>query len=230
MHAFMKTYNDIYNTHMQIVAVVSQKGGVGKTTLAIHLATLFSRAGKNTVLLDLDPQASASGWSDRRKEDIPVVISTHAKRLQSELDRIAQNDGEIVFIDTAPHSDPIALEAMRHANLVLIPTRPSILDIDAIVSTLQLAKLAEKIALVVLNACPARGQDPIEATTAITDLGVEVSHSSLTQRIGFARSLLYGKTVLEMEPTGKASIELQALGHHLNQKLQLLGEHDYVTE
>lgn len=209
---------------MHSIAVVSQKGGAGKTTVAIHLATFFAQAKKKTVLIDLDPQASASGWADRRKEETPVVISIHAKRLSTELDRIARHEGEIVVLDTAPHSDPIALEAMRYADLVIIPTRPSILDIEAIVSTLELSKIVNKEALVVLNACPARGPDATDAAKAISALGVEVCCDQLTQRTIFARSLLQGKTAMEADPKSKAAVELRAFGRGITQKLSSFGE------
>lgn len=65
---------------MNVISIISQKGGAGKTTLAVHLATYFAQLQLNTVLVDLDPQASASEWSDRRAADTPVVISTHAQR------------------------------------------------------------------------------------------------------------------------------------------------------
>lgn len=210
---------------MFVIAVVSQKGGAGKTTVAIHLSAFFSQQGKNVVLLDLDPQASASGWSDRRDDETPVVISIHAKRLPSELEKIARLNGDIAILDTAPHSDSIALEAMRYADLVLIPTRPAIMDIEAIVSTLELTKIVRKQALVILNACPPRGKDSTKAFDAISELGVEVSLKHLTQRTVFARSLLHGKTAMETEPMGKATAELQALGQIITHKLLSLGEH-----
>lgn len=209
---------------MHVITVTSQKGGAGKTTVAIHLATYFAKEKKRrVVLLDLDPQASASTWSDRREEDTPVVISIHAKRIQSELERIGDLGGELVVLDTAPHSDRIALEAMRYANLVLIPTRPAIMDIDAIVNTLELTKLANKQALVILNACPPRGKDAADAAKAISALDVEVSSERLTQRTIFGRALLYGKTAIEAEPDSKAAVELHSLAESITQRLSLIG-------
>lgn len=210
---------------MQVISIVSRKGGSSKSTIAIHLATLFAQSGINTVLLDLDPQASASAWADRRVQETPIVLSIHAKRLQSELYQIAQRKGEIVIVDTAPHSDSIALEAMRHADLVLVPSRASILDLDAIQSTIDLTKIVNKPALVVLSACPPRGQDPANAASAISNLGVEVCEEKLTQRTIFARSLLKGRTATEVEPDGKAAAELRALAQSLAKKLSLPGEY-----
>lgn len=210
---------------MHVIAIASQKGGAGKTTLAIHLATFLSMEGNNTVLVDLDPQASASGWSDRRDRSLPVVVSTHAKRLRSELDRITQRNGDVAVLDTAPHSDQITLEAMRNAHLVVIPTRPSILDIDAISSTLELSRMARKKTLIVMNACMPRGKDAHNASSAISELKVTVCPARLTQRAIFARALLQGKTAMEVEPSGKASAELREVYTYVIKELKQLGEH-----
>ncbi|MCY4127873.1 MAG: ParA family protein [Gammaproteobacteria bacterium] len=210
---------------MKVVAVASQKGGSGKTTVAIHLATWFAQVEeKNVVLIDLDPQASACAWSDYRHTKDPVVLATHANRLQSELHRIAEHQGDIVILDTAPHSDSIALEAMRSAHLVLIPTRPSFLDIKAVVNTLTLAQMARTEVVAVLNQCPPRGQDANEAEKAISALDVEVSVARLTQRTIFGRALLNGQTAIEAEPKSKAAHELTALGRYITQKLSSPGE------
>ena len=90
---------------MKTIAVVSQKGGSGKTTLALHLAVASAAAGRNTAVIDLDPQTSAANWVDRRKADLPVVLSAHARRLSHEMQRVRETGGEVLYLDTAPHSD-----------------------------------------------------------------------------------------------------------------------------
>ena len=105
---------------MKTIAIISQKGGAGKTTLAIHLAVAATLAQMNTVVIDLDPQASAAKWADRRKAEVPVVISAHASRLHHVLDNARSTGGELAFIDTAPHSDKAALDAARAADVVLV--------------------------------------------------------------------------------------------------------------
>ena len=106
---------------MKTIAVVSQKGGSGKTTLALHLAVASAEAGSNTAVIDLDPQASAANWSDRREAELPVVLSAHARRLPHEIRRVRETGGEMLYLDTAPHSDSAALEAAAAADLVLVP-------------------------------------------------------------------------------------------------------------
>ena len=87
---------------MKTIALISQKGGVGKTTLALHLAVGWQQAGQNVAVIDLDPQASAANWGDRREEALPVVRSAHASRLEQELRAVEEAGGEIVILDTAP--------------------------------------------------------------------------------------------------------------------------------
>ena len=93
---------------MKTVAIISQKGGAGKTTLALHLATSSALAGRNTAIIDLDPQASAANWGDRRTAELPVVLSAHASRLGHEIRRVGEMKGDLLIIDTAPHSDSAA--------------------------------------------------------------------------------------------------------------------------
>ena len=110
---------------METIAIISQKGGSGKTTIALHLAVASSNSGLNTALIDLDPQASATKWADRREKELPVVLSAHASRLHNEIRRVKETGGQRLFLDTAPHSDSAALEAAKVADLVLIPCRLS---------------------------------------------------------------------------------------------------------
>ena len=185
---------------MKTIAIVSQKGGSGKTTIALHLAVASARAGRNTAVIDLDPQASASNWSDRRRAELPVVLSAHASRLSHEAMRVEETGGEILYLDTAPHSDSAALEAAKAADLVLIPCRPAILDLEAITNTLHFVRTAETPVCVVLNAVAALGQDAAQAADAIADLVVEVCPVRLGNRVAFARALIGGQAAQEFEP------------------------------
>jgi chromosome partitioning protein len=196
---------------MKTVAVISQKGGSGKTTLALHLAVASSLAGQNTAVIDLDPQASAAKWSDRRTEELPVVLSAHASRLQHEMKRVEQAGCQLLFLDTAPHSDSTALEAAKASDLVLIPCRPAILDIEAIANTLSLVKTTSAPVFVVMNAIASQGHDGDEAAEAIAALEVDVCPARLVNRVAFSRSLITGQVAQEFEPHGKAAQESEQL-------------------
>src|SRR6516162_6805684 len=109
---------------MKVLAILSQKGGAGKTTLALHLAVEAQRLGLTTAVIDLDPQASAASWGDGRQQESPVVVSAQASRLNQVLSAAKEADARLAIIDTAPHSESAALAAAREADLILIPCRP----------------------------------------------------------------------------------------------------------
>lgn len=196
---------------METIAIISQKGGSGKTTIALHLAVASSNSGLNTALIDLDPQASATKWADRRNKELPVVLSAHASRLHYEIQRVKETGGQRLFLDTAPHSDSAALEAAKVADLVLIPCRPAIFDMEAISNTLSLVQTTGTPIFVIMNAVAPQGQEAEEAKDAIGELNVQVCPIQLVNRIAFARSLITGLTAQEFESDGKAAKEIENL-------------------
>lgn len=196
---------------MYTVAVISQKGGAGKTTLALHIAVASEQAGKRAAIVDLDPQASASRWKDRREGSAPAVVSAQASRLLEVLQAAREHGADLAIIDTAPHSEISALNAARAADLILIPCRPSILDLQAISTTVDIARLANKTAFAVLNHIPPRGTMAEEARAAIATYNIPIAPAQLVQRNAFVHSLTEGLTAQEYEPEGKASQEIRDL-------------------
>nr|VFJ53044.1 MAG: chromosome partitioning protein [Candidatus Kentron sp. FM]VFJ53330.1 MAG: chromosome partitioning protein [Candidatus Kentron sp. FM]VFK09800.1 MAG: chromosome partitioning protein [Candidatus Kentron sp. FM] len=206
---------------MKTITILSQKGGAGKTTIALSLAVSFERDGKQTIVMDIDPQASASKWFDQRQDDTPYVISIQAERLAETLETAKSNGGDIAIIDTSPNAENSALKACRVADLVLIPCRPSIYDINAIGSSIDIAKYANKKAFVIVNAIFPNAtkmfrelQDTISEQYKIPVLEVYYS-----QRSAFVHSALEGKTAQEFEPNGKASEEERLLYQLVDQVL-----------
>lgn len=198
---------------MHIIALVSQKGGVGKTTIALHLATAFTRHDYGVVVLDLDPQASAAEWKDYREAEFPAVQSIQPARLERVLTEAKAIGADIVILDTAPHSDGPALDAARRADLVLVPTQPSIIDLRALGKTADLLKMAkpEKV-FAVLNAVPPQPGDTDSAQEAIEkQIGFNVAPVRLGARFVYKRSLINGLTAQEAEPSGKAATEVDRL-------------------
>lgn len=196
---------------MQILAIISQKGGAGKTTLAVNLAVAAEAEDIPTVIIDLDPQASAKTWHDLRGKDSPVVISAQASRLSEMIEIARSNGAELVIIDTAPHSESGALAAARAADLILIPCRPSILDLKAIGTSGDLATLAKKEAVVVLNSVPHQGKLAEEAEEAVKSYGLSIAPVKLTQRAAYVHSLTAGQAAMEFETDGKAAQEIRDL-------------------
>ena len=102
---------------MKVISFVSQKGGVGKTTLAIHLAVAFAGESLNVAIVDLDPQASSAEWKDFREDEMPGVIAIPSSRLTKVLHDLEKSGADVVILDTAPHSEGTALDAYQKANL-----------------------------------------------------------------------------------------------------------------
>ena len=200
---------------MKTLAILSRKGGTGKTTIAVHLSVAAERDGLTTALIDLDPQSSAVSWSDRREGETPVVISAHSSRLTDLLDKAAESGVELAIIDTATHAETSALAAARSSTLALIPCRPASLDLLAIGATIDVVKLAKVPARVILNGTPARGNLTDEARSAVEAYDVPCAPCSLGHRIAFVHAMIDGLTVQESEPRGKATSEVRALYKYL---------------
>jgi chromosome partitioning protein len=196
---------------MQVIAIVSQKGGVGKSTLAVHLATEANAQGQRVLLLDLDPQGSAMEWANRRGDLPPDVSGANPASIGKEIERAKGEGFDLVVIDTAPHADHAALQAARAADIVAIPCRPSTFDIAAISATLDLCKLANKQAVVVINAAPIRSRVTTEAEEAIVEKGGKVSPVVIRQRVAFQHCMITGHTAAEFEPDGAAAREITRL-------------------
>lgn len=196
---------------MKTLTILSQKGGAGKTTIAVNLAVAASLAGKSVVLIDVDPQASAAKWSDIRESDDPLVISAQAARMDQYLETAQNEDVDLVIVDTAPHSQNDALAAARAADLLLIPCRPSVLDLHAIGDSVNIATLSSTPAYILLNACPPIGNLPKEAEAVIQSYDAQVAPRGLVNRAAFVHSLTAGMGVMEYEPQSKAAEEIDSL-------------------
>jgi len=196
---------------MKIVVLLSQKGGTGKSTIATHLAVCAARHGKAVALFDIDPQASAAKWSDRRAAEGPPVVRAGAAQLPHLVQQARQQGADIILIDTAGHADASSLYALQLADLVLIPCRPSAADLDAIEDTIALAQRAHRgEAAVVINAAPRRGHLAEDTRAAISER-MPVAPVILGHRSAYANAWIDGRSVEEYDPKGKAADEIRAL-------------------
>ena len=196
---------------MYTVTVIAQKGGTGKTTIAINLSVAAEAAGWRTALIDLDPQASAAEWGDHRTKSRPAVAAVPAARLGDALAAARAIGSHLAVIDTAPHSEASALAAARAADLALVPLRPGVLDLRALGATADICELAHTPPAVALNAAPPRGPLADQAAEAVAERGIEVIPHRIGARVAFQHSLTRGQGVLEHEPEGKAAAEIFAL-------------------
>lgn len=200
---------------MKILAILAQKGGSGKTTLAVHMAVCATQRDLNTAIIDIDPQGSAFQWNQSRPDAIKLsAIKADASQLVGLLHTAKERGIDLAIIDTAPHSNDAAAIVASLADLVLIPCRPARFDLDAITSTLDIAKAANALAAVVINAAP-RGKLAEEARAALRRQGFTVLETVLHQRAAYSHAVIDGRSVHEYEPKGAAAAEIEELYHHI---------------
>jgi chromosome partitioning protein len=197
---------------MATIAIISQKGGAGKTTLAIHLAAAAQDAGAVALIVDTDPQATASQWAAWRGDRPPEVIDSPPPRLAAKLDAARGQGAQVIVIDTPPHADSAARAAVEAADLVLIPCRPSAFDLSAIQTTAKLVQLLRKPAFVVFTAgSPNAPRVYAEAGELVDSYGTPPCPVILPDRAAYRHASAEGRTVMELEPAGKAAAEIRAL-------------------
>lgn len=196
---------------VKTLALISQKGGSGKTTISLNLAIAATRKGLSAVVIDLDPQQSAARWSRLRQEPSPVILPGHGPNLGDLVGRAESGGADLVIIDTAPKSENAALAAARLSDLILVPCQPSSLDLDAISDTVNIASLAGRPAAFVLNNCRASSSLADQAEEALGAYRLPIAPVRLGNRVAFVKSLSEGKGVLEFEPHGPAAREIAKL-------------------
>jgi chromosome partitioning protein len=196
---------------MHCLSLVSQKGGAGKTTLAVHLAVAAHAAGLQSAIVDLDQQASACKWYERRQNPPQAAIAT-AEMLDS-VKRTAEAVGvDLLILDSAPHADRPAMLACRASDFVLIPCRASIIDIDAINATYDLTTMTQTPAAIVFNACSTLTEaDLAAARVGLKARNVPLYDGAIYQRVAFPRSMITGQVAQETEPGGRAAQEITDL-------------------
>jgi chromosome partitioning protein len=211
---------------MKTLAILSQKGGAGKTTLALHLAVEAAGKGKRVVILDMDPQSSASDWWRTREADSPELVpDVGAGNLKAVLKAASADGVDLAIIDTPPAVQGGALEAATRSDLSLIVLRPSILDLRAVSATVEIVKRAKARAMVALNAAPVgRGSENpivIETRSALDGFGFPVAETVMRDRRAYMTALIDGRAVRELEPKGKAAREITALWKEIAKMLEM---------
>lgn len=211
---------------MHVIALVSQKGGSGKTTLATALAVAHQNDGGRAAVADLDPQGSSVAWHHFRNGEPPLVAAVHPPRLDRTLRTFRSRGVSLAVVDTAPHASGGALAAARLADLVLVPCRPSTPDLAAIAGSLEVAALANAKAAVLLNAVPPRGSLADEAAEAIQGIGARVAPVTLGARVAHVHAFTLGRSAQEYAPRSKAAGEVLALYRWALDQLHKGGERE----
>ena len=207
----------------RIITIAQQKGGAGKTTLAAQLAVTLANGGNRVAVMDIDPQASLSGWhrlrSQSKFELAPIALSdVSGWRVSTELDRLKRGH-DFIIIDTPPHAETEAKNAIRAANVVLIPIQPSPMDLWATKPTLDMAKSEKVPSLVILNRVPPRGKVLDAMRKAVDDNSLPVAQAGLGNRTAFAASLMDGRGVVESAARSPAAEEIRILASEINRFL-----------
>ncbi len=204
---------------MRVVVFASQKGGAGKTTLCGHIAVQADLVDAGPVaLIDTDPQGSLAEWWNSRVEETPLFVSTHFANLGSDLNEMRKQGIKLVFIDTPPAVTDTIREVVGHADLVVIPTRPSPHDLRAVGATVDIVEDQDKQMIFALNAATVRAKITGEAAVALSQHGT-VAPVTIHQRVDFATSMIDGRTVMEMNPESRSAGEIGALWQFIATRL-----------
>jgi len=205
---------------MRSIAFLSQKGGSGKTTLAVHMAVAAVSKRERSILIDTDPQGSASVWGDARRAGEPQVIKSTAPSLRTLMQQdLVGSMAELAVIDTAPHTISGIDIIAAAVDYLLIPCRPSVFDLAAIESSVKIAKAAKKPAAFILNACAARGPEVEQAKEVLVKHGYPVAPVTIGDRKAFSRAIITGEAVTEFDAHGKAAHEIIALWRWIKKQI-----------
>jgi chromosome partitioning protein len=196
---------------VRTIALVSQKGGSGKSSIAVHLAVAALRKKRSVMLLDLDPQASVMAWAKRRGEDDMAIASARSQEVPGLLSRAREQGADLAILDTPGRASIDAARVIGLADVVLVPCRVGVYDVEASVETAaEVQRSGVKRAAFVLNAVPTRGTRHEEARVALAAL-LPVCPVELHHRVAYGDALNDGRSVEEMDPKGAAAGEIRAL-------------------
>lgn len=208
---------------MRVIAVLNQKGGAGKTTIATHIARALQLDGADVLLVDSDPQGSARDWAAVREDNPLTVVGIDRPTIDRDLKNVARKD--FVVIDGAPQAADLAVSAIKAAHFVLIPVQPSPYDIWATADLVELVKQRIEVtdgglqAAFVVSRAIKGTRIGGEITDALHDYGLPVLEARITQRVIYPGTAAAGNTVMDAEPDGDAAREVRALMDEIKQKL-----------
>jgi chromosome partitioning protein len=208
---------------MQVIAVLNQKGGSGKTTIATHIARALQLSGANVLLVDSDPQGSARDWAAVKEEQTLTVVGIDRPTIDRDIKNIAHQD--FVIIDGAPQASDLAISAIKAANFILIPVQPSPYDIWATAALVDLVKQRIEVtdgrlqAAFVVSRAIKGTKIGSEVAAALEGYGLPVLESRITQRVSYPSTAAIGTTILDNEPGSDGAAEIYALVNEIKKKL-----------
>lgn len=202
---------------MRVLAITAAKGGVGKSTLAVHMAALAETMGVKTVVIDLDDQ-SARHWGEARQNPRPIVVNPPAALLGDVLNAAREEGAGLCIIDTPPKAAADIVPAAKAADFTLVPTRPGPFDLRAVQRTLDMLEATGSRYAVVLNHAPPNARALLDEARAFL-APAPIAPVVLAARVAFSHALITGGSVTEFEPNGRAAAEMLQLWEFVKQEL-----------
>jgi chromosome partitioning protein len=197
---------------MKTLAIVCQKGGVGKTTLAVNLAGTSVSSGYAVAIADTDPQATCTFWSDARGRGDIAIQPVFPVRLQHSLKALEKAGCDLAIIDTPPHAKDVSSRVIALADFVLIPTKLAAFDVAAMFESIEQCSAQKKPFAVVFSMCPPQEGEEYDLTMkALAQWQHEVCPVLIHHYVIYPRSQSAGQTVAEFDPTSKAAMEIEQL-------------------
>lgn len=208
---------------MQVIAVLNQKGGSGKTTIATHIARALQLNGADVLLIDSDPQGSARDWAAARDDSPITVVGIDRPTIHRDIKNISNKD--FIIIDGAPQAADLAVSAIKAASFILIPVQPSPYDIWATADLVELVKQRLEMtdgklkAAFVISRAIKGTKISSEVTSALIEYALPVLNSRVTQRVSYPSSAANGSTILDDYPSSDGTKEIYSLVNEITEKL-----------
>lgn len=205
---------------MDVLVLAAQKGGTGKTTICANLAVEAEARGHGPVaVIDVDPQGTLSKWWNRRQANTPVLVEIDVADIDAQLRMLQERGTRLVVVDTPGAITSHVRAVIRAADLVLIPSRPSILDIETLYEFCDVVESEKRPMTFVLNAVKPKTRISSDAIRGLSGFGT-VAPTELVDRVDYSGSFNDGRSAGELAPSGKAHQEISNLWDYVNARLR----------
>jgi chromosome partitioning protein len=207
----------------KILTIANRKGGAGKSTCAAHLSMEAAKRGLKTILIDLDPQKTLETWWKKRKEDNPFLTDIDPQKIEDVVLYLNEHDFDLCIIDTPGDTSVNAAAGLKVADLVLIPSKPTAPDLQAIGRTIATIKTLGKDYIFVVTQVVARTKLALQATAILSEFGM-VTPENLGNRVAYANAMSAGTSAASEDKGAKE--ELEVLWDFVHGKLFDIGKED----
>jgi len=205
---------------MNVLVLAAQKGGTGKTTICANLAVEAEARGDGPVaVIDVDPQGTLSKWWNRRQADTPALVEIDVADIDAQLRMLQERGTQLVIVDTPGAITSHVRAVIRAADLVLIPSRPSILDIETLYEFCDVVEGERRPMTFVLNAVKPKTRISSDAIRGLSGFGT-VAPTELVDRVDYSGSFNDGRSAGELAPGSKANQEISELWNYVNARLR----------